>query len=80
MDYISEPERSLIAVYCVSLQPGEVRKGQVLAGIERRQPQTAAQPHSMSAPLAHKLTAAALAFAMDNIASLLTQAEPEPPA
>jgi translation elongation factor EF-Tu-like GTPase len=76
IDYVSEPERSLVAVHCVSLQPGEVRKGQVLAGTEHRPP----QPQSMSAPLAHKQTAAASTFAMDNVESLLAQAKPEPPA
>jgi hypothetical protein len=65
MDYISGPERTLVAVYAMALQKGDAHEGQVLVGTEIRRPDEPMprSPHSVSAESARRETAAAAGFA-----------------
>ncbi len=75
LDNIAHPERTLVTVHATALKPGDVQKGQVLAGTQIRPLDAASWPHSISGPLAERLTAECAGFASRTAGPLLAQIE-----
>jgi hypothetical protein len=76
MDNISQPERTLVAVYDRALREGDACEGHVLVGTDVRRPDQPMprSPHSVSAESARRETAAAGGFALATVEALRREA------